>query len=78
MTKLNQFNAKDISDSVIRDKNGDADRIRFVFDIPERQESVDCFRFFSAHNRELAKVRKAAEQAEGEAAKSSYDFPIKE
>ena len=57
MNKLKEYNAIDISDSVIRDKNGDADRIRFVFDIPERQESVDCFRFFSAHNKELQKDR---------------------
>ena len=36
MSKLRQYNAQAVSDSVLRDKNGDADRIRYVFDIPER------------------------------------------
>jgi len=81
MAKLRQYNAQQVSDSVLRDKNGDADRIRYVFDIPERDASIDCFRFFCSHNKELAKERhhaKDTSQTEGEAAASGYDFPIKE
>ena len=84
MNKLSDFGAVRVNDSIIKDKHGENDRIRYIFDVPERQSSIDCFRFFSSHNKELAKERNAAaqaESAEGETASEApakYDFPIKE
>jgi hypothetical protein len=50
MSKLSEYGALNIRDFLmnqIRDKNS---KIRYLFDVPDRDNALACYRFFNDHN----------------------------
>jgi hypothetical protein len=62
-SKLQEFDARDVKDHHMMNhkKEQDAnknDKIRFLFNIDDRDKAIDCFKFFSKFNHDLKNNKK--------------------
>lgn len=63
MSKLSEYGALNIRDFLmnqIRDKNS---KIRYLFDVPDRDNALACYRFFNDHNQKMKQSRNKKDEA---------------
>lgn len=61
--KLEDFKSKN-ADYHLIEKNRQVEKIRYIFEVPEREDALKCYSFFKTHNINSNR--------------DDYDFPLKE
>ena len=82
MSKLSEYGAKNIRDFLMTQQRDCNSKIRYLFEIPERENALSCYKFFNEHNQKV-KFSKFGKESENEQTNDQKDeksdtFKVKE